>query len=104
MSDQFCKTCGEVINQNAEICPKCGVRQKTIVMKNPGLAAVLSFLWTGAGQIYNGQIMKGICLMFLQVINVIAMFAVVGLIAFPIVWVYAIYDAYKQAEKINERN
>lgn len=29
-------------------------------MKNPGIAAVLSFLITGLGQIYNGQIGKGI--------------------------------------------
>jgi TM2 domain-containing membrane protein YozV len=28
--------------------------------KNPGEAAVLSFLWTGLGQIYNGQLAKGI--------------------------------------------
>jgi len=24
---KFCQECGEVININAEICPKCGVRQ-----------------------------------------------------------------------------
>ena len=28
--------------------------------KNPGLAAVLSFFYMGLGQIYNGQIAKGI--------------------------------------------
>lgn len=28
--------------------------------KNPGVAAVLSFFWTGLGQIYNGRIGKGL--------------------------------------------
>ncbi len=25
----FCKSCGEIIKKEAEICPKCGVRQKS---------------------------------------------------------------------------
>jgi TM2 domain-containing membrane protein YozV len=29
-------------------------------LKNPGLAAVLSFFISGLGQIYNGQIAKGV--------------------------------------------
>jgi hypothetical protein len=31
--------------------------------KNPGLAAILSFFWCGLGQIYNGEILKGVALM-----------------------------------------
>ena len=31
-----------------------------VFYKNPGLAAVLSFFYMGLGQIYNGQISKGI--------------------------------------------
>jgi TM2 domain-containing membrane protein YozV len=26
-NEKFCTECGEVISKNAEICPKCGVRQ-----------------------------------------------------------------------------
>ena len=26
--EKFCESCGEIIKQAAEICPKCGVRQK----------------------------------------------------------------------------
>ncbi len=33
--------------------------------KNPGLAAFLSFFWCGLGQIYNGEIRKGVALMVL---------------------------------------
>jgi TM2 domain-containing membrane protein YozV len=31
--------------------------------KSPGLAAILSFFWCGLGQIYNGEILKGVALM-----------------------------------------
>jgi len=34
--------------------------QRTSPAKNPGVAAVLSFFFSGLGQIYNGQILKGI--------------------------------------------
>lgn len=33
-----------------------------MMLRNPGIAAVLSFFWTGVGQIYNGEIVKGIIL------------------------------------------
>jgi len=38
--------------------------------KNPGLAAVLSFFWCGLGQIYNGEILKGVALMVLYALCV----------------------------------
>ena len=58
----FCKNCGKEIDDKAEICPHCGVRSKlsSTVTKNPGLAAIISFFFPGLGQIYNGEIGKGI--------------------------------------------
>ena len=38
-------------------------------MRNPILAAVLSVIVAGLGQIYNGQIGKGIVFIILQLIN-----------------------------------
>jgi hypothetical protein len=34
--EKFCRTCGEIIKKEAEICPKCGVRQKLISNYNNG--------------------------------------------------------------------
>ena len=73
-------------------------------MKNPGLAAVLSALWCGLGQIYNGQIGKGIIFMILQCINGLLMFILIGFITYPIMWIWGMIDAYRQAEKINQRH
>ncbi|MFB4163220.1 hypothetical protein ACE1TI_05125 [Alteribacillus sp. JSM 102045] len=72
--------------------------------KNAGLAAVLSAVWSGLGQIYNGQIAKGIILMIIQFINSLLFFVLIGFITYPIVWIYGMVDAYKQAEKYNRRN
>ncbi len=41
--------------------------------KNPGLAAVLSFIFNGLGQIYNGQITKGLCIIFLSTISMLVL-------------------------------
>ena len=100
----YCFSCGEVIKAEAEICPKCGVRQKTnplIQMKNPGIAAIASFFFAGLGQIYNGEIGKGLLLIIVQTVNVFLMFVIIGFFTYPIVWIYGIYDAYTTAEKIN---
>ena len=72
--------------------------------KNPGIAVVLSFLYTGLGQLYNGQFLKGFVLMGVQVLNILLMFILIGLVTYPIVWAYGIYDAYKSAENINASN
>ncbi|WP_303969390.1 hypothetical protein [Sporosarcina ureae] len=71
------------------------------MFKQPGIAAVLSFFWTGVGQIYNGQILKGILLIILQGINGLLMFVGIGFITYPIVWIWGMYDAYKTAERMN---
>ena len=70
-------------------------------VKNPGLAAVLSFLISGLGQIYNGEIGKGILIIVVQIINGLLTLIIIGFITGAIVWIWAIYDAYKTAERIN---
>lgn len=109
----YCTNCGEEIYREAEICPECGVRQRDpggstetgtgsdAAAKDPGIAAVLSFFFTGLGQLYNGEIGKGIAFIVVQGINFLLMFVLIGLITFPIVWIFGIYDAYKSAERIN---
>jgi TM2 domain-containing membrane protein YozV len=70
-------------------------------MKNPGVAAVLSFLIPGLGQIYNGQILKGLVVVVIQAINVAFTHVLIGFVFYPIVLVYAVIDAYGTAERIN---
>lgn len=93
----FCRNCGESIDEKAEICPECGVRQKSNKAKNPGVAALASFILPGAGQVYNGDIAKGIFILLLWGFSGLLSLVLIGLITTPIIWLFAIYDAYNSA-------
>jgi len=107
----FCPSCGAIIKKDAEVCPKCGVRQKETATKttgktgrkDPGIAAVLSFLIVGAGQVYNGEGLKGIGFFIGFVcLWIFALFTYFVCSPVPLVlWLYAIYDAYSVAKRIN---
>jgi len=96
----FCDTCAKDPRTLAEIT---GGGVPGLQLKNPGLAAVLSFLWVGLGQVYNGEVAKGILLMIVYVFSVLLMFVIIGFITTPILWIWGIYDAYSAAERINRR-
>jgi len=107
---KFCSNCGAQIDVKAEICPKCGVRVELgptsptnlpIERKNEGLAAVLSFFVPGLGQIYNGQIGKGIVMIVLGIVIAFSIILLIGFILYPIFWLWGIYDAFSTAKKIN---
>ena len=92
---------------------------------HPGTAAVLSFVFNGLGQLYNGQIKKGLCVIFLSAINLLIFLAgstfiglwllgratftqqlilglglfLLGLVFICILGIYSILDAYNVALK-----
>jgi TM2 domain-containing membrane protein YozV len=70
--------------------------------KNPTVATILSFFITGLGQIYNGQIGKGVILIVLYGISWVCMFVVIGFITTPILWIWGMIDANNGAKKVNE--
>jgi TM2 domain-containing membrane protein YozV len=95
------------------------------IKNHPGLAAVLSFVFNGLGQIYNGQIIKGLVIIFFSTLSMIltilgAVFMgcwllgrikynsifisglvlfVIGIIFICIIAIYSILDAYRVALK-----
>ena len=71
--------------------------------KNAGIAALLSFLIPGAGQIYLGKVKRGIILFILAFISAILCGILIGLLLLPIVYIYSIYDAYKSAKDYNTK-
>lgn len=126
----YCSGCGTQMDGAQRFCPNCGreapatqalagvrsavaaavapaqpgVQQHVVLVrteKSPGLAAVLSFFWTGLGQIYNGQVGKGIGFMVAYIISWWMMFVVIGFITTPLLWIWGMVDAYQTAEKIN---
>ncbi len=70
-------------------------------MKNAGFAAVLSFFWTGLGQIYNGQIFKGLAFMLIQAVNFHTLSPLTFGLSLLLFKIYGIVDAYQTAERLN---
>lgn len=72
LDEMFCSSCGSVIKKEAEICPKCGVRQKSIhstqfndpsISQKSRLVAFLlcTFLgYLGVHRFYVGKVTSGI--------------------------------------------
>ncbi|WP_458452988.1 double zinc ribbon domain-containing protein [Methanobrevibacter sp.] len=108
---KFCSGCGFELNDSLKFCPECGTptsnevqrtnNQISNVQKSAGLAAVLSFLIIGLGQVYLGLTKKGIILFLLAIVSGFLMFILVGFVLWLLVWAYSVYDAYNSAEKIN---
>lgn len=102
LNEKYCSECGAIIKRTAEFCPKCGTRQfREQPYKNPAIAAVLSALIVGLGQIYNGQLGKGIGFIVLYLISLASIMVLIGFVLVPIVWIYGIYDAHKTAKEMN---
>jgi len=92
---------------------------------HPGTAAVLSFIFTGLGQLYNGQISKGLIIIFISATSLMILIVgsiiiafwllgrilsikllicgiglfIVGLILICIFGIYSILNAYRTAAK-----
>lgn len=93
---KFCSKCGEKIDIEAEICPKCGVRQTLSKSSNkdkkppePWLAALASLFIPGLGQLYTRQSFGKAAFLFCTCWLILP-------------WIYSIYDAYRTAEEMNE--
>ena len=71
--------------------------QPAVQTKSPGLALFLSFIMPGAGQLYNGDIGKGILLFF-------SFWILVWIFIGWIFWIVAMVDAYQSAQNINLGN
>jgi len=98
--DAICKCvkCGKDICEPCKVevsgedqCKECiakSLEKQEKVERSPGLACFLSFIIAGAGQMYNGQIGKGILILF------------TGWLIIP--WIYGVFDALNTAKKINQ--
>lgn len=108
----FCRNCGAIISERAEICPACGVRQRdppgssldSLVDDlteggNPFVAAGLSVVFPGLGQLYNRELEKGLLIVGGSILAAFSALVFVGFLLYPAIWIYAIYDAYRVAER-----
>lgn len=80
-------------------------------VKSPILAAILSALVCGLGQVYNGRVVRGIVLFVLICIvfvlgSVLGAFTLgLGLVPFAIaggaIWIFGVLDAFSGSRRLN---
>lgn len=112
---KFCANCGQAVNANQAICLGCGCPlaqtqmgnrmnnaqnggQKTIQPsgKSASTAVLLTCLITGLGQMYLGQVLKGVVILLAAIVIGVAT-AGVGA---PVIWIVAMVDASKIGKKL----
>jgi TM2 domain-containing membrane protein YozV len=112
---KYCPYCGVQIDHKYAVCPNCGKTQPQIdgvdrvrapPRKTPMLAAILSLLITGSGQIYLGRVGRGLC--FLGVVLLVSIL-LDGILTFDELMIIGLslsvisaWDAYRLARKINQ--
>lgn len=135
-----CTNCGKVVCSTCAmevggkiVCKSCAEKMasqpahaQVVTKKEPALALLLSLvggfltggLLLGLGQIYNGQLKKGIGILLIHAciwVIVVVVYVIIGLISLgvgficglpilliPLVfWLWVLYDAYTIAVKIN---
>jgi TM2 domain-containing membrane protein YozV len=111
---KYCPYCGVQLDKKYAVCPSCGKlqpdiegvqRPQAIRRKNPMLAAFLSLIITGAGQIYLGKVSRGIA--YLGGILLLSIF-LDGILTFDemmllgvVVSIISAWDAYRIARAMN---
>jgi len=69
--------------------------------KSSGLAALLSLLLVGAGQMYCGRVGRGLAFMGAYFVSILLMFLLIGFLLAPIVFIWALVDAINLANRHN---
>ena len=122
---KYCPYCGVQIEEKYLVCPNCGKQQPPIYgmkniqvrpQKNPMLAAVLSFMLPGLGQIYLGRVVRGLC--YLGLVFILSILPGPGLkfdlsllelmfdapfLVSVIISIVSTWDAYRLGKEINQQ-
>jgi TM2 domain-containing membrane protein YozV len=111
---KFCPYCGTQIDYKYTTCPSCGkpqpsidgiTSQRSAAKKNALLAAILSLLITGAGQIYLGRVWRGLAyLVTVLLLGILfdGILTVDELLVVGVVFsIISAWDAYRIANEIN---
>ncbi|WP_462271837.1 hypothetical protein [Methanohalophilus sp.] len=69
--------------------------------KNPIVALILSFIFPGLGQIYIGQQQKGVLFVVIGICLFLMIYILIGIVLYPLFWLYSMYDAYTSSTKLN---
>jgi len=103
VDEVFCRSCGEIIKKEAEICPHCGVRQRGSPSLREGKSKTVAVLlaiflppfnWLYTYKKDSVKFWVGLILSILEIMLYISIIGIImGLIIGVGVWLWAIIDA-----------
>lgn len=93
LDEKFCESCGEIIKIKAEICPKCGVRQKGMLSKAALLLITFFLGGIGAHKFYTGRNWQGFFYLIFCWTGIPALIALIEFIIY----------AFTSSEKLQEK-
>ena len=100
----YCDNCGAELADDAGFCSNCG-KKLGKKHKNIYIALILTFILTGLGSVYAGNVKKGLVLLAARLILAIAgLFVNVFFALSVIVWAFAFYEAYRDVQTANGRS
>jgi TM2 domain-containing membrane protein YozV len=104
MEKAYCRTCDTdaEIHPIAEICPECGIENTKSKRKSPMIAALLSCIIPGLGQVYAGDLFRGLAIIAVLGFSFCLMALIIGFFTFFGTWVFAVADAYNMVKKQND--
>ena len=99
----FCDKCGTELADNATFCSNCGNRVKAEGKpKNIYVALILTFILSGLGSIYAGNVKKGVIILAVRLATAfLSVFSNIFPALSMLVWAYAFYEAYKDVQIAN---
>jgi len=86
---------GSELHPKAGIIPEYGTEETKNKRKSPVIAALLSLIIPGLGQVYAGDLYRGIALFAALGLSLCLIALVVGFFTFFATWIFAVSDAYK---------
>jgi TM2 domain-containing membrane protein YozV len=93
VDEKFCGSCGEMIKIKAEICPKCGVRQRNPLSKAVLLLITFFLGGIGAHKFYIGKNWQGVFYLLFCWTGIPSLIALIDFIIY----------AFTSSEKLQER-
>lgn len=98
----YCDKCGTELADNATFCSNCGNQVRAKSHKNIYIALILTFILTGLGSAYAGNIKKGLLLFIARMfLAIMGLFVSVFFIFSFLVWAFAFHEAYRDVQIAN---
>lgn len=99
MEKTYCKKCDAEVRSKVKTCYDCGLEKIKSKKKSPVVAALLSCVVPGLGQVYGGELYRGLALLAALGFSLCLIVLIIGIFTFFATWIFAVIDAYRMVKR-----